>query len=213
MREPLYRYFLAFRPDPGTCRALAQIAKAAGQGARRVQEHLLHLTLCAVGEAREPNPFIQRQVRAALAGHALPSVAIALGRVRSGRCATARTVGRQDAIQDFYRTLARLLRLHGIEPLARTSGLHPHVTLGYDACDFASFDIALEWLAGELLLIESHHGFTRHAVIDRWPLLPPRQPLLPFGRRPALRAAELMRRDPRGGGRSPAGTAARPPAS
>lgn len=77
--------------------------------------------------------------------------------------------------------LIRLLRASGIEPLYRKSGLHPHVTLGYDACPMTRLDIGLHWFPAKLLLIESEFGLTRHNVLGAWPLLPPRQPLLPFG--------------------------------
>jgi hypothetical protein len=44
------------------------------------------------------------------------------------------------------------------------------VTLGYDVCDFAPFDMAAWWLPDELLLIESHIGRGIHAVLLRLPL-------------------------------------------
>jgi 2'-5' RNA ligase len=173
-----YRYFLGFRTDPGLGRSLAAIGAEAGQ---RVRPELLHLTLCVIAEEGERDRFVLSRVGAALAGRALHAVRIALGRVSGGAGGAAvRTIGRQDDIQDFYGALARWLAGRGLAPLHRTSGLHPHVTLGHDPCLFHSFNVAIEWLPDELLLIESEVGRSRHNLLGRWPLLPPRQGRLPF---------------------------------
>jgi RNA 2',3'-cyclic 3'-phosphodiesterase len=173
-----YRYFLGFRTDPRLSRTLAAIGAGAGQ---RVRPGLLHLTLCVIAEVEARDRFLLSRVGAALAGQALHAVRIALGRVVGGPGGAAvRTIGRQDDLQDFYGALVRWLAGRGLAPLHRRSGLHPHVTLGHDPCRFESFNIAIEWLAGDLLLIESEVGRSRHNVLGRWPLLPPRQGLLPF---------------------------------
>ena len=173
-----YRYFLGVRPNPLIRQMLARIAAHAGQ---EMDPELFHLTLCVIAEVGERDPFLLPRVRAALADQLLCSFRVALGRVRGGRKgAVVRTRGRQDEIQFFYRLLVRLLTTRGIEPMHRKSGLHPHVTLGHVACAFDPHKIALEWFPDELLLIESEVGRTRHNVIGRWPLLPPRQGLLPF---------------------------------
>jgi hypothetical protein len=101
--------------------------------------------------------------------------------VKAGRHgAYARSFGRQDEIQDFYRMLIGLLGRCGIEPLHRKSGLHPHVTLSHLECQIELLRIAIQWFPAELLLIESEVGLGNHNVLARWPLLPPRQSLLPF---------------------------------
>ena len=135
-----------------------------------------------IAERAERDRFIARRIRRILDGRPLHSFAVNLGTILTGpQGATARTVGRQDEVQDFYRVLIRLLRASGIEPLYRKSGLHPHVTLGYDPRPATRLDIGLSWFPAELLLIESEVGLTRQNVLGTWPLLPPRQPLLPFG--------------------------------
>ena len=187
-----YRYFLGFRPDASARRLLAAAGKKAGQAGKRVPDDLLHLTLCVVREAggRERDRFVLRRVEAALAGHTLAAMPIPLGRVIGGRHgALARTIGRQDAIQGFYGALARLLRARGIEPLHRKSGLHPHVTLGHDPCDFPPLRVEIEWVPRELLLIESEVGLGKHNMLRRWPLLAPAQGLLPFDNDPFRAAA------------------------
>jgi 2'-5' RNA ligase len=186
MREAdFYRYFLGFRTDPLLSRTLAAIGAKAGQ---RVRPELLHLTLCVIAEVGERDRFLLSRVRAALAGQALHAVRIALGRVSGGSGgAVVRTIGRQDEVQDFYGALVRWLAGRGMAPLHRKSGLHPHVTLGHDPCRFDRFDVAIEWFPDELLLIESEVGRSRHNVLGRWPLLPPRQGRLPFAEPEAVR--------------------------
>src|SRR5690606_20553073 len=128
------------------------------------------------------NACISGRVERALGGRALHAFPVNLGRLAAGAAGViARTSGRQDDIQDFYRELVRLLEPSGIAPLYRKSGLHPHMTLGYAPCRQMLRSMSLTWYPDELLLIESEHGLTRHNVLGRWALLPPRQPLLPFG--------------------------------
>ena len=178
MHDPFYRYFLGFRPDPSARDALAAVAQGIGQ---RSRPQLLHFTLCVIAEVGKPDPFGAARVEAALAGHALSSLPIRLGRVHAGdHGALVRTIGRQEDIQSFYQTLVNLLAARGIAPLHRQTGLHPHVTLGHEPCQFDPFDIAVEWFPQELLLIESEVGNSRHQIVGRWPLLPPAQGILVF---------------------------------
>ncbi len=186
-----YRYFLGIRPHPRFYPAFQAFAEAAGQSL-----HLgrVHLTLCVVAECVRRDRGVLRRVRAALAGQPLHAFPVNLSRIVTGpHGATARPSGRQADIQDFYRRLAGLLRAREIEPLYRRAGLHPHMTLGYDPCPAALVRVALQWFPTDLLLIESEVGLTRHTVLGRWPLLPPRQPFLPFGDRfdgPAIAATD-----------------------
>src|SRR3546814_12759745 len=90
------------------------------------------------------------------------------------------TRGQRREICGFYEAAAARLRAAGIAPLHRKAGLRPHITLGYDACAFASFDIAAWWLPEALLPIESHVGKGRHVVLSRLPLHRPPQASSPF---------------------------------
>jgi len=174
-----YRYLFLCRPDPRWFPLFRQIAATVGQP---IRGDPWHLTLCTVAETTERDHFLLPRIRPALHGQRLHSFSVNLSRVSAGsHGACARTFGRQDDVQDFYRILERVLRICGIEPLHRKSGLHPHVTLGYRACVPMRLKIALEWFPAELLLVESEVGLTRHNVLGRWSLLPPRQPLLPLG--------------------------------
>jgi len=174
-----YRYFIGFRVPPQWYPFFQRLAVAIDQPIRL---DLLHLTLCVIEEVAERDPFVLRRIEAAVGAVRLHSCPVNLNRVIAGsRGACARTWGRQDEIQDFYRELVRLLRACGIEPLHRKSGLRPHVTLGHRPCMPQVLPIALQWFPTELLLIESEVGLTKHNLLSSWSLLPPRQPLLPFG--------------------------------
>jgi 2'-5' RNA ligase len=173
-----YRYFLGFRPHLEPCRLIVAIGEQVGQ---RVRPELVHLTLCVVAEAGERDRFVLSRIRSALAGQAFSAFPVRLGRVSgNSNGAILKALGRQNEMQDFYRSVISLLAMREIEPLHRKSGLRAHVTLGYSACDFESFRAPLEWFPSELLLIESEVGSSRHNVLARWPFLPPRQPSLPF---------------------------------
>ena len=154
MRRPdFYRYFLGIRPPPELHPAFQALADETGQSVRLA---MLHLTFCVIAERAERDRFIARRIRRILDGRPLHSFAVNLGTILTGpQGATARTVGRQDEVQDFYRVLIRLLRASGIEPLYRKSGLHPHVTLGYDPRPATRLDIGLSWFPAELLLIDA----------------------------------------------------------
>jgi 2'-5' RNA ligase len=181
MNSVFYRYFLAFLPDPLLRFELARLCDAAGQFGRRITAERLHLTLCVVAEFAHRDSFIARRVDAALANHLPSSCRIRLGTVSGGpKGAAIFGLGAQHEIQDFYRSLLWLLAPQRILPMHRKSGLHPHITLGYDPSTFQQFKFPWEWVPGELVLIESEVGRGVHNVLRRWPLDPPPQSFLPF---------------------------------
>jgi 2'-5' RNA ligase len=175
-----YRYFLGFRPDPILRAWLASLGAAAGQIEKRVAAEYLHLTLCVIAEGDDRDPFILARVTAALAGEALASCPIRLGRVIGGAGAAIHTLGRQEEIQGFYRVLIARLASRDLFPLHRRSGLNPHVTLGYDRGPDVRYKRPREWIPTQLFLIESEVGQGRHNILGRWPLLPPPQGFFPF---------------------------------
>jgi 2'-5' RNA ligase len=191
MRQPdFYRYFLAFRPNLALRCWLESLADAAGQYEKRIEAHLFHLTLCVIAEVEHRDRFILSRVQSTLAGRSIVSCAFWLGRLRGGpNGAAVHAMGRQREIQDFYRILLACLAERAILPLHRKSGLHPHVTLGYDPCAIDPFNLPFQWVPDELLLIESEAGNGVHNVLMRWPLLPPRQGVFAFETPPPLLAA------------------------
>lgn len=173
-----YRYIVICRPGPSTRTVLAQAGAVTGQ---RLRGDEYHLTFCVISEVPQRDHSIAERVSTAFAGGGLHSAPILLGRVTGGPLgALIRAIGKQDELQDLYVTVVRRLKAQGFEPKYRNSGFSPHFTLGYDPCNFVPFDVAHEWIPGELLLIESEVGLTRHNVLGAWPLLAPRQLRLPF---------------------------------
>ena len=191
-----YRYFLGSRPDPGLLCALAPLCEVAGQRRRHIRAEHLHLTWFVIAELHERDPFILGRVEGALAAGALTSGSMWLGRVRGGaKGATLYSRGHKPEILRLYGDLASRLTARGLPPLHRKSGFDPHLTLGYDPCAFDPFLVLHEWIPDALLLIESEVGKTIHNVLGRWPLLAPRQGVLPLEPRPApLMRAEAGRR-------------------
>jgi 2'-5' RNA ligase len=181
MRAPdLYRYFLAFRPDPVLRYWIASLQQAAGQHQRRIVEPHLHLTLCVLAETLERNHFIAPRVDSVLAGASLSSFLFHFGSVRGGDGGAALyTTGPKAAYRAFCRALFAQLAARDIVPALEKP--QPHVTLGHDRCAFEPFRFPCEWTPGEILLIESEHGNGIHNVLGSWPLQPPPQGSFPFG--------------------------------
>lgn len=181
MRTPdLYRYFLAFRPDPVLRYWIASLREAAGQHQRRIRDVHLHLTLCVLLESLERDRFIAPRIDAALTGAGLSSLLLHFGWVRGGDGGAALyTIGRKADYHAFCRTLFAHLRARDIVPELEKA--QPHVTLGHDRCRFESFRFLCEWMPGEIVLIESEHGNGVHNELGRWPLRPPPQGSFPFG--------------------------------
>lgn len=182
MRQAIFfRYFLGFKPPLRVREQLVEAGWRAGPTGKRVSGERVHLTLCVVGETPEPDPFIKRRIESALGEYRLSSAPIPLGRVTGNSVgAFVRTIGRQRPIQTLYRDLTGALAARDIAPWYRKAGLRPHVTLAHGACEFAPFDISVEWIPDELLLIESEFGLSQHNVLRRWSLLAPAQGILPF---------------------------------
>lgn len=181
MSATFFRYFIGFRPNPALRAWLTSISGFAGQFDKRIRPAHLHLTLCVIAECAQRDRFIASRVDAAFAGRMLSSCLIRLGRVRGGPGGAAlHSLGGRAEIEQLYRLILACLAERGLFPLHRRSGLRPHVTLGYDPCRFAPFNLPCEWVPDEILLIESEVGEGIHNVFGRWPLLPPPQGSLPY---------------------------------
>lgn len=179
---PMFRYFLGFQVAADRAGWLArQLPPVSGDLFAGLKPHLYHLTLCTIAETPVPDPFLRQRVAKALEADLPAAGAIPFGRIVSkGMGAELVTVGSIAEIRQLYAAIVALLAPHGIDPMHRQSGLRPHITLGYGACDFDPVPLAWSWTPGELVLIESHVGHRRHRVLQSWSLLPPAQRAFAF---------------------------------
>jgi hypothetical protein len=153
---------------------IADLHERTGQLENRVPIGRSHLGLCILAEPKERDHFLARRVDAALSGAALSSCAIRLGRIRgSDNGATLFTRGSKMELTALRGALLARLAAHGI--FSRQEKKNPHITLGYEPWRGDGFDIKLEWVPREIVLIESEHGCSRHNPLGRWPLSAPRQ--------------------------------------
>lgn len=191
--SPMFRYFLGFQVAADRAGWLArQMPSRPGDLFAGLKPHLYHLTLCTIAETQAPHPFLRQHVARALADGLPAAAAIPFGRiVARGMGAELVTIGGIGGIRDLFERIVARLEPHGIAPLHRRSGLRPHVTLGYGACEFDPVPVAWHWMPRDLVLIESHVGHQRHRVLQRWTLPPPVQGAFAFmdDELPALRRA------------------------
>lgn len=180
--DPMFRYFLGFQVAADRAGWLArQLPPVPGDLFAGLKPQNYHLTLCTIAETAEPQPFLGKRVSAAFASGLPAASHIPFGRIMSrGMGAELTTVGGIGGVRHLYDGIVALLETQGIEPMHRMSGLRPHITLGYGACDFEPVPAAWRWTPRELVLIESHVGHRRHRVLQSWTLLPPAQGAFAF---------------------------------
>jgi len=93
---------------------------------------------------------------------------------------TLRPRGRPRAFADLNDAVRARLAACGYD--ATATGVTPHTTLSYYApgqIDRIELDTPLHWTIDELLLVHGNGRPYRYDVIDRWPLLPERDPPIP----------------------------------
>ncbi|SEH16722.1 2'-5' RNA ligase [Sphingopyxis sp. YR583] len=175
--DPMFRYFLGFQVAADRAGWLArQLPPVSGDLFAGLKPQHYHLTLCTIAETDEQQPFLHKRVAAAFASGLPAASHIPFGRIVS-RDAGAElvTVGHVGGLRHLYERIVARLDTQGIEPMHRKSGLRPHITLGYGACDFDPVPTVWRWTPRELVLIESHVGHRRHRVLQRWTLEAPAQ--------------------------------------
>lgn len=179
-RASAYRYFLCFIPDAAIREAIAVLLRETHQAGKCVPVERSHLSLFVFGVVAQRDPTLALRVDAALGGMEVASCILRFGRVRGGPNGAAlfTSGGRRELAALRRRILARLAE-HGLVP--KLEKRNPHVTLGYDPFRGPGFNIALEWVPPEIVLIESEHGLGKHNRLGSWPLLPPEQGMLPLG--------------------------------
>lgn len=175
--DPMFRYFLGFQVSADRAGWLArQLPAVSGDLFAGLKPQLYHLTLCTIAETNERQPFLRGQVAKAFSAGLPATSPIPFGRIVSrGAGAELITAGSVGAIRQTYDAIIASLATQGIEPMHRTSGLRPHITLGYGTCEFDPVPLAWNWTPRDLVLIESHIGHRRHRVLQCWTLEPPAQ--------------------------------------
>lgn len=181
---PMFRYFLGFQVDRDRAEWITLHLPPVGNGLfGPLPHHLLHLTLCTIAETGTPHPFLRQRVASAFADGLPAASPIPFGRIVSrAKGAELVTTGSTAGIRHAYDRIVARLAPYDIEPWYRLSGLRPHITLGYGACEFDPVALAWHWIPRDLVLIESHIGHQRHRVLQSWRLPPPAQRAFAFMR-------------------------------
>lgn len=179
---PMFRYFLGFQVPADRAGWLArQLPIVSGDLFAGLKPQNYHLTLCTIAETQAQHPFLRQRVARAFASGLPAASHIPFGRIVSREMgAELTTIGSVGDVRHLYAGLVALLEIQGLEPMHRKSGLRPHITLGYGACDFEPVPAAWRWTPRELVLIESHIGHRRHRVLQSWLLPPPAQGAFDF---------------------------------
>lgn len=179
---PMFRYFLGFQVPTDRAGWLArQLPPVSGDLFAGMKAQNYHLTLCTIAETQTQHPFLRQHVAKAFASSLPAASPIPFGRILSREMgAELTTIGSVGEIRSLYEAIIALLQTQGLEPMHRKSGLRPHITLGYGACDFDPVPTVWRWTPRELVLIESHVGHGRHYVLQNWTLAAPAQGAFDF---------------------------------
>ena len=180
--KPTDRLFLALFPPPETALEIAGLA------ARLRSDHALrgrpleaarfHITLNHLGDYAGLPPDVVRRagVAAAKAAAATQPFTVTFDRAESfasmprNRPLVLRGGEGLSALMAFHQTLGMALRKNNLGQWAKP-GYTPHVTLLYDDKLLGSTPVApVAWTAGEVVLVHSLLGETRHVHLARWPL-------------------------------------------
>lgn len=178
--DPTDRLFLALVPDAETAVSIAALAQAQcrrlGLRGRPLAADRLHVTLFHLGDrVGVPDDVVAATARAVSAMRSAP-LELAFDGV--GSFATRRTqkpfvlkaFQGNEALHAFHARLAGELRKSGLGEFTK-GPFEPHVTLAYDAA-LVPFEPtpAIGWTAGEVVLVHSLLGRTRHLPLARWSL-------------------------------------------
>lgn len=173
-----HRLFFAVRPPNGAVRYLVEEQRRFGPG-RTVRPDHLHLTTVIVNDHEIfPATIAERMclVGDAIAANRFPIVLDQV--VASHRSVAMVPSERLNGFHAFQRQLARRMMRAGLGQRLNWR-FSPHLTLLYwHGAPLREWTDALSWTATEFVLIHSLLGLTRHEVLARWPLLPPKPPTL-----------------------------------
>lgn len=177
--RPTDRLFFAVYPDAAARERLVHLAQTLrerhGLKGRAFAPERLHVTLAMAGDhVGLPAPLLERVMAVGAAIHAAP-LDIALDRTetfaRPGNRPCVLRVGEgAAALAALHATLAHALCELGV--VAREERAYrPHLTLQYDDRGLPAQAIEpIAWTVGEIVLMRSVLGRSRHVALARWPL-------------------------------------------
>ncbi|TPG16647.1 hypothetical protein EAH87_13385 [Sphingomonas koreensis] len=177
-----HRLFFALIPPIVLARQVATAASWFDEEGTPVSPDRLHITMLILDDRVDmPSSLVEAlcEIGAAIAA---PPVPIVLDRAGgSDRSIALRPSHKIAAIDALHRQLARLCAAAGISQKANYT-FSAHMTLGYHhGRPFNAAVTPIAWTAGELVLIHSHLGRTRHDRLASWPLAAPEPQLELFG--------------------------------
>jgi 2'-5' RNA ligase len=184
--KPTDRLFLALFPPPETALKIAELASqirsAHALRGRPLEAARFHITLNHLGDYAGLPPDVVRQARAAVAEAATATqpFAVAFDRAESfasmprNRPLVLRGGDEGlSALMAFHKVLGTALKKANLGQWAKP-GYTPHVTLLYDDSLLGATPVPpVAWTAGEIVLVQSLLGETRHVHLARWPLSGP----------------------------------------
>lgn len=185
--KPTDRLFLALFPPPAIALEIAELAARIrgehGLRGRPLEAARFHITLNHLGDYAGLPPDVVRQagVAAAEAAAVTQPFAVSFDRAESfasmprNRPLVLRGGEGLSALVAFHQALGMALRKANLGQWAKP-GYTPHVTLLYDDSLLGAAPVPpVAWTAGELVLVHSLLGETRHVHLGRWPFLAPGQ--------------------------------------
>ena len=180
--KPTDRLFLALFPPPAIALEIAELAARIrgehGLRGRPLEAARFHITLNHMGDYAGVSPGVVRQASAAAAeaAAAMQPFDVSFDRAESfasmprNRPLVLRGGEGLSALMAFHQILGSALRKASLGQWAKP-GYTPHVTLLYDDSLLGPTPVPpVAWTAGEIVLVHSLLGETRHVHLARWPL-------------------------------------------
>lgn len=165
------RYFFAILPPRDLVARIIKLEQDLWLPGRRILPEHLHLTLLLSPDFEDRENGLASRYIDAIDGLALPSCRVRLNQLagRNGWAGLECDVPLVD-VETLRDVIAGRLRRCGL-PVRPKHRFTPHVTLAHRSNFVGRQRVPeLDWLAHELVLIESSIGQTRHRLLQRWTL-------------------------------------------
>jgi 2'-5' RNA ligase len=172
-RTVLHRAFFAILPPTTVHAALDALRRAHCPGGTTVRSDRAHVTLEIFDDhPTPPDALLKRLVPIGYAVVA-PAFRLVLDQVSGTPESVALRPSRRSAgLANLQREIDARVKAAGLRVRDRWR-FNPHLTLGYrDGASFKRAIAPVAWDVGELVLIHSFVGLTRHKPVARWPLAP-----------------------------------------